>query len=224
MRSGTPHILPRRRTGLRGFLWRRKHMLEKAPQFTERLLLRDWQAADKQHLRRLNADPKVMRYFPHPLTSVESDAFWDRMRAHHQKYGFSLWALETREGGFFIGLAGLLHVNFKAPFAPAVEIGWRLFPQFWGQGYATEAARQILEFGFDVCSLEEIVAFTAAVNLPSRRVMERLGMRHQPSEDFDHPRLPLSSPLCRHVLYRMPWSTFYYQKKRLNLKKTYTLS
>lgn len=198
-------------------------MQDTIPRFTERLLLRGWRDSDRDRLRRLNADPDVMRYFPKPLTPAESDAFWDRMRTHQQKYGFSLWALETRESGVFIGLAGLLHVNFKAPFAPAVEIGWRLLPQFWRQGYATEAARQILEFGFDVCSLEEIIAFTAAVNLPSQRVMEHLGMRHYPAEDFDHPRLPLSSPLCRHVLYRMPWSTFYYQKKRLNLKKTYNL-
>lgn len=194
-------------------------MQETIPRFTERLLLRGWRDSDRDRLRRLNADPEVMRYFPKPLTSAESDAFWDRMRTHQQKYGFSLWALETRESGVFIGLAGLLHVSFNAPFAPAVEIGWRLLPQFWGQGYATEAARQILEFGFDVCSLEEIIAFTAATNLPSQRVMKRLGMRRNPSEDFDHPRLPVFSPLCRHVLYRMPWSTFYYQKKGLGTKK-----
>jgi RimJ/RimL family protein N-acetyltransferase len=111
--------------------------------------------------------------------------------------------VEVNDGAAFVGFVGLQHVNFEAPFAPAVEIGWRLARSAWGHGYATEAALATLEFGFEALELREIVACTTPANLRSRAVMERLGMTRDPREDFDHPEVAAGHPLCRHVLYRL---------------------
>jgi RimJ/RimL family protein N-acetyltransferase len=100
-------------------------------------------------------------------------------------------------------MAGLNVPRIDAPFMPAVEVGWRLAPRYWGQGYATEGARAALDYAFGSLGLDEVVAFTAEGNVRSRRVMERLGMHHDTADDFDHPRLPEDSPLRRHVLYRV---------------------
>ncbi|MEG1609861.1 MAG: GNAT family N-acetyltransferase, partial [Bilophila sp.] len=162
---------------------------EGTPEASVRLRLRGWREGDRAVLRRLNSDPRVMRFFPALLTAEESDGFWLRMRAHQHRHGYSLWAVEEKQGAF-VGLVGLAQVGDAMPCAPAVEIGWRLLPEYWGKGYATEAAQQALAFGFQVCGLREIVAFTAALNLPSRKVMERLSMHHDLADDFDHPRLP----------------------------------
>lgn len=181
---------------------------EGVPESTQRLRLRGWRDEDRIGLRRLNGDPRVMRFFPAQLTPEESDGFWLRMREHQQRHGYSLWAVEEKQDGQFVGLVGLAQVAVDAPFAPAVEVGWRLLPEHWGKGYATEAARSALAFGFGVCGLKEIVSFTASVNLPSRKVMERLGMHHDRVDDFDHPRLPDRHALQRHVLYRLPVELF----------------
>jgi len=144
-----------------------------------------------------------MAYFPSMLTDAQSDAFLERIRQHHARHGFGLWAVELRETSAFIGMAGLAIPTWNPPFAPCVEIGWRLAHDYWGHGYATEAARAAMDFGFRVLQLNEIVSFTAAINLPSERVMQRLGMHHPVSEDFDHPALPAGHRLARHVLYRL---------------------
>ncbi|MFO1159535.1 MAG: GNAT family N-acetyltransferase [Reyranellaceae bacterium] len=123
----------------------------------------------------------------------------DRIEAHFDKHGFGLWAVELRDGAPFIGFTGLSVPGFDAPFMPCVEIGWRLAAAHWGRGYATEAARLALDYGFGSAGLAEIVSSTAATNLRSRAVMERLGMRRDPSDDFDHPSLPEGHAL-RHVL------------------------
>jgi len=151
----------------------------------------------------MNADPEVMRHFPAPLSRAESDAMVDRMEAQFGERGFGLWALEVAATGDFIGFTGLSTPRFPAPFMPAVEIGWRLARFGWGNGYATEAARRALRFGFDQMDLSEVVSFTAVGNVRSRAVMERLGMTRDPADDFDHPRVPEGSPLRRHVLYRL---------------------
>lgn len=171
---------------------------------TERLLLRQWSDADRAPFAALNRDPAVMRHFPAPLSRSESDALLDRLRAEVAEHGWGLWALATRQTGEFIGCAGLAVVHFDAPFTPAVEIGWRLARSAWKQGYATEAAAAALTFGFTELELTEIVSFTAVGNTASRAVMERLGMSHDPADDFDHPSLPVGHPLRRHVLYRSP--------------------
>jgi len=173
------------------------------PASTSRLRLRLWQEEDRLPFRALNADPRVMAYFPSTLTDAQSDAFLERIGQHHAQHGFGLWAVELRETSTFIGTVGLAIPTWNPPFAPCVEIGWRLAHDCWGHGYATEAARAAMDFGFRVLQLDEIVSFTAAINLPSERVMQRLGMHHAAGEDFDHPALPAGHRLARHVLYRM---------------------
>jgi len=170
---------------------------------TERLLLRGWSAEDRVAFAAINSDPRVMESLGNPLSREDSDAFADRIGAKFDQQGFGLWAVEVVDVAPFIGFVGLNVPAFDAPFMPAIEIGWRLDPAFWGCGYATEAARAVLEFGFDVVRLEEIVAFTAASNVRSRAVMERLGMTRDPRDDFEHPLVAAESPLRAHVLYRL---------------------
>lgn len=169
---------------------------------TDRLLLRQWHDADLEPFAHLNADAEVMRYFPAPLDRARSDALAQRARSSIAGRGWGLWAVEVRTDHTFIGFVGLAEPSFDAHFTPAVEVGWRLARRFWGHGYATEAARVAVAYGFDDLGLSEIVSFTAELNLPSQRVMQRLGMSHDPADDFDHPALP-GSPLQRHVLYRL---------------------
>ncbi|GAB6406670.1 GNAT family N-acetyltransferase [Pseudomonas sp. MHK4] len=168
-----------------------------------RLLLRQWHDGDLVEFAAMCADPLVMRYFPAPLSRSESASLIDRVREHFAKHGFGLWALERKDTGQFIGFTGLGVVGFDAPFTPAVEIGWRLAREHWGLGYASEAAWTALRCGFDRLALNEVVSFTAISNLPSQKVMQAIGMHHDPADDFDHPRLALDHPLRRHVLYRI---------------------
>jgi RimJ/RimL family protein N-acetyltransferase len=170
---------------------------------TDRLVLRDWQASDWIPFSALNADAETMRYFPGTLTAAASEALIVRICEHFAQHGFGFWALELKGTGEFIGFTGLSTPRFSAHFTPCVEIGWRMAKAFWGHGYATEAAQEALRFGFERLSLDEIVAFTAVGNLPSRRVMDRIGMVRDSADDFDHPGLPETHPLRPHVLYRM---------------------
>jgi RimJ/RimL family protein N-acetyltransferase len=144
-----------------------------------------------------------MEHFPRPLTREESDELVDRIEAGFESRGFGIWAVEAREGGELLGFTGLAVPSFEAPFMPAVEVGWRLARPAWGHGYATEGARAALEFGFGEAGLEEIVSLTTLGNLRSWAVMERLGMRRDPADDFEHPALAEGDPLRRHVLYRL---------------------
>ncbi|MBA9002086.1 GNAT family N-acetyltransferase [Thermomonospora cellulosilytica] len=169
---------------------------------TERLILRRWRERDRGPFAALNADPQVMEHFPATLDRAGSDAAIDRYETGFEANGYGIWALEVAATGEFIGLAGLSPVTFTAPFTPAVEIAWRLVRTAWGHGYATEAGRACLAYGFEALGLPEIVAFTSTTNLRSQAVMRRLGMTHDPADDFDHPRLPPGHRLRRHVLYR----------------------
>jgi RimJ/RimL family protein N-acetyltransferase len=178
-------------------------MATRAPRIeTPRLILREWTAADREPFARLNADGRVMEHFPSVLTTEESDAMADRIEANLERRGFGLFAAELRATGRFIGFIGLSVPAFEAHFTPCVEIGWRIAFDCWGQGLATEGAREVLRCGFDILELGEIVSFAVTANLRSRRVMERIGMTHDPADDFDHPLLPDGHPLRRHVLYR----------------------
>lgn len=170
---------------------------------TDRLLLRRWRPADRVAFAEMNADPQVMRHFVEPLTREASDALIDRIEEGFAIWGFGLWAVEVVGVADFIGFTGLWPVGFEAHFTPAVEVGWRLSKEHWGHGHATEAARAALTFGFEQAGLDEIVSFTIPANKPSVAVMERLGMTHNPSDDFDHPQLEADSPLRRHVLFRI---------------------
>jgi RimJ/RimL family protein N-acetyltransferase len=170
---------------------------------TERLRLRRWLPADLAPFAALNADPQVMEHFGAPLSRPESDRLAARIQAHFDRHGFGLWAVEIVDVSAFAGFIGLSVPGFEAHFTPCVEIGWRLAATHWGSGYATEGARAVLRFGFEALALDEIVSFTVAGNTASRRVMERIGMTHNPADDFDHPTLPDGHRLCRHVLYRI---------------------
>ena len=170
---------------------------------TERLILRRWRESDREAFARINADPRVMEFLSHPLQRAESDSLVDRIETHFQEHGFGVCATELRQDGSFIGFIGLNVPSFEAPFTPCVEIGWRLARNSWGQGLATEGAREIARYGFETLALKEIVSFAVPANIRSRRVMEKIGMTHNPADDFDHPQLPPGHPLHRHVLYRM---------------------
>jgi RimJ/RimL family protein N-acetyltransferase len=165
-----------------------------------RVSLRPWQANDLDAFAALNADPRVMAYLPAALTRDEAAAMMARMQSRLAQQGWGHWALDV--DGRCVGFIGLSSPSFDAHFTPCVEVGWRLAHDAWGHGYATEGARLALEHGFGALGLGEIVSFTTAGNLRSRRVMERLGMTRDPNDDFDHPRLP-GHPLQPHVLYRL---------------------
>ena len=170
---------------------------------TARLHLRRWTIPDRVPFRELNADPETMTYFPSVLTAEQSDALVARFERSFEDHGFGLWAVSRRDDAVLVGAVGLLAVDEVLPFAPGVEVGWRLHRRHWGQGYATEAARAALAFAFDQRGEEEIVSFTSAINERSRGVMTRLGMQHRAADDFDHPRLEPAHRLRPHVLYRL---------------------
>jgi RimJ/RimL family protein N-acetyltransferase len=170
---------------------------------TSRLRLRRWSPTDREPFAVLNSDPRVMKYFPCTLSRDESDALAGRIEASFDQNGFGLWAVEVQNGAPFVGFVGLAIPRFEAHFTPCVEIGWRVAAEHWNRGYAGEAARAALAFGFETLQLEEIVSFTVPENLPSRRVMEKIGMKRNEADDFDHPLLALEHPLRRHVLYRI---------------------
>lgn len=170
---------------------------------TQRLILRPWRESDRLPFRELNGDPDVMRHFPHPLSAERSDAIMDAWQDHIERHGWGFWAVERIRDGAFVGAVGIAHANFAAPFTPAVEIGWRMAKAYWRKGYTLEAASRALDHGFGTLRLEEIVAFTLPANLPSRGVMERLGMTHSPADDFEHPSVEEGHPMRHHVLYRL---------------------
>lgn len=168
-----------------------------------RLLMRQWRDADLDVFAGMCTDERVMKYFPGMLSRLESAGVIGRIRGHFAEFGFGLWALERKDTGDFIGFTGLSTVSFDAHFTPAVEIGWRLAHDHWGLGFASEAAWTALRCGFGKLELEEVVAFTAELNVPSEKVMQAIGMRRDASGDFDHPALAEGHPLRRQRLYRI---------------------
>ena len=151
----------------------------------------------------MNADPRVTEFLPTRPDRQATEAMVARAEASFEANGFGLWAVELRHDGSFAGYVGLLRPSFQAPFTPCVEIGWRLAAEMWGRGYATEGAQAVIRFGFEACALDEILSWTVPANERSRRIMTKLGMTHDPRDDFDHPLLPQGHPLRRHVLYRI---------------------
>lgn len=168
---------------------------------TSRLILRLPGDRDRDALAAVNGDRRVGDWLAGTLDRAHSDALIDRDLAHFAQHGYGLWAVELRNGGDVIGLTGLAVLEPDMPPAPGVEIGWRLSPAAWGQGYASEAARAALAWGFANLDLKEIVAFTAQTNLRSQAVMRRIGMTADPARDFNHPRLASDHPLRRHVTW-----------------------
>ena len=169
---------------------------------TERLLLRRWREGDRVPFARINADPRVMEFLGAPLSRAQSDVMIERAEEHFRTHGFGPYAVELRETGECIGFIALMVPSFTAHFTPCVEIAWRLAAGAWGRGFATEGAHALVDHAFQEAGLTQLVSFTAAANWRSRRVMEKLGMTHDPADDFDHPRLVEGDPLRRHVLYR----------------------
>lgn len=166
--------------------------------------MRRWRDSDREPFAALNADSLVREYMQGPMTREESDAFVDRIKAQWEESGWGLWAVGVPGVAPFIGYVGLWPADFVTG-SPMIEVGWRLARQHWGHGYATEAAREALRYGFEVVEATEIVSLTVPQNIRSRRVMERIGLVHDPADDFDHPGVdPLLYPhLVRHVLYRI---------------------
>lgn len=168
---------------------------------TKRLKLRQWQDKDYEpFFNQLSADPKVMEYFPSTLDKVTSDKLIDKMRELIAEQGWGFWAVELKTGEL-IGFVGLHRPIAELPFSPCVEIGWRLASKYWGNGYAPEAAKAALKFGFEELALDEIVSFTTLQNQRSQTVMKKLGF--ELSGEFDHPALATDSSLLRHCLYRL---------------------
>lgn len=172
---------------------------------TQRLWLRGWVDADREPFAALCADPEVMRYFPETLARQKADELIDRCLAAQVLNGFSLAPVELKETGEFIGFVGLSRPACAKPlpFDPCVEIGWRLNRAAWGKGYASEAARAWLRFGFETEGLAEIVAFTIPANKASQKVMQRIGMARDATGNFLHPNLAPEHPMAEHVLYRI---------------------
>jgi RimJ/RimL family protein N-acetyltransferase len=170
---------------------------------TDRLRLRQWLEIDREPLfARLNSDPQVMEFLPNLLDRAASDAMFDRLQARIAERGWGFWAVESKPDRQFIGFVGLNMPQYELPFAPCVEVGWRLVLEYWGKGYATEAARGALSVGFERLNCPEIVSFTATANHRSRAVMERLGMERA-AATFEHPMLEIGHPLREHYLYRL---------------------
>ena len=169
---------------------------------TERLHLRQWRPSDVEPFAAINADPRVMEFFPSTLSREATSAGVQRLQEQIASRGFGLWAVEVCASNQFIGFVGLQVTSAAFPFTPCVEIGWRLGFSHWGFGYASEAARGALRVGFEELGLQEIISFTAIHNRRSRAVMERLGMRES-AETFEHPSVPEGNPLREHCLYRL---------------------
>ncbi|MBI3861306.1 MAG: GNAT family N-acetyltransferase [Planctomycetia bacterium] len=178
------------------------------------MILRPWRDADLAPFATLNADPRVMEHFPKTLDRAESDAAAARIRDHFDQNGFGLWSVEVPGVAPFIGFVGLNIPKIETHFTPCLEIGWRLACEFWGHGYAAEAAQAAIDYAFEVLGREEVVSYTVPANARSRKVMERIGMVHCPQEDFAHPILPAGHPLSRHVLYRLPKALWAAAKER----------
>jgi RimJ/RimL family protein N-acetyltransferase len=167
---------------------------------TARLLLRRWRESDREPFALINADPRVMEFFPACLTHEESDRLMDRAEAHFDIHGFGPFAAELGASGELVGFVGLVVPQFEAYFTPCVEIGWRLGAAYWNRGLATEGARAVLDYAFGPLRLRELVSFTVPANVRSVHVMEKIGMTYDGA--FDHPRLPEGHRLRRHLLYR----------------------
>ena len=172
---------------------------------SKRLILRNWEERDRDLFYRINSDERVLEFFPFRRNRTQSDAKMDELRGALDRDGFGFAAIELAETGECAGFAGISRMDSILPLSEgAIEIGWRLAPEFWGHGIVTEAARAWLAFGFETLGLEEIVSFAVEANTRSTAVMERIGMTAEPALDFDHPGVPDSHPqLKRHVFYRL---------------------
>ena len=182
---------------------------------TPRLILRNWEERDRTLVHRINSDEQVMEFFGMRRSRAESDELFDKLRGNIDRDGFGFTAAEIAATGECIGFVGINRTDL-APFIPqgTMEIGWRLAPEFWGKGYVTEASEALLAYCFETLNLNEVVSFAVWNNQRSTAVMQRLGMQHDASGDFDHPRVPDTHPeLKRHVYYRLSQAEWQQRKK-----------
>lgn len=183
---------------------------------TPRLLLRQWKESDLEPFARMSADPVVMQHFMSAITYEQSVSFVERINTCFNTNGYGLFATEIKASGEFIGFVGIWPANFESDFtrqfAPCLEIGWRLAKEYWGKGYAPEAAKRVLKFAFDDVGQKEMFSWTAKTNTNSIKVMEKIGMRRDPEQDFEHPVVPEGHHLRPHVLYRLKASDFHYSE------------
>jgi RimJ/RimL family protein N-acetyltransferase len=170
---------------------------------TPRLILRQWRDADVDAWAAMSADPRVMEHFPSTYTRAQAEASAAVFRAALERDGYGWWPIEVKGGAPFAGVIVLQEIPFEAHFTPAMEVGWWLAHEHWGHGYATEGARAALDYAFGELRRTEIVAITTPVNVRSQRVMQRLGMTRDPTDDFENPRIAPGHPLRTHVLYRL---------------------
>ena len=169
---------------------------------TDRLILCSWESSDLDPLAEMMADPLYNRFMPGPFPRIEAEKRFQKIQSKIHQTGFGPWVVELPDIARFIGFVGLSIPHHELPFGPCVEIGWHFHPRYWGKGYATEAAQEAMRWGFEEKALDEIVAFAVPENSPSIRIMDQLGMTHDPSGDFHHPALPEDHRLSRHILYR----------------------
>ncbi len=179
--------------------------------YTKRLILRPWREGDLTPFAKLNANPRVMEFYPKILSKSESDALVTTFQKEIALQGYGYWAVEAPGVAEFIGFIGLKYWNLEMSFAPCIDVGWRLGFCHWGKGYATEGAQRVIQYGFEILKLSEIVSMATIRNIRSQRVMKRLGMSSDPNENFEHPRVPRGDPLSWRVLYRLSferWARF----------------
>ena len=178
-------------------------MITMKPIETERLILREWKDTDILPFYEMGQDPRVMEYFPSLWTMEMVKDFISRMKIQLVEKNYTLWAVEEKKAQQFIGFVGLNEPTWEAAFTPCIEIGWRIAFSFWGKGYASEAAKAVLDYSFNELELLELVSFTVTNNLRSRKVMERIGMSRETKDDFLHPKLDPHHPMAPHVLYKI---------------------
>ncbi len=183
------------------FHTRVRQVLEHSYIFTsERLGFRLWQDADLSAMAALNADDRVMAFFPQKISRTDTQAFMERMQRQYEQKNFCYFAVDRLDTSAFIGFIGLSQQDFEADFTPCVDIGWRLAGQHWGQGFATEGAGRCLVYAFQKLNLKEVYAFCPQANTPSIHVMRKLGMQQQ--GEFLHPMLKDSPELQPCVYYK----------------------
>lgn len=168
---------------------------------SQRLGFRNWEMTDLVAFAALNADEEVMRFFPSPLSTEQTRQMIQKLQQRFERDGITFYAVEKLANQEFIGMIGLVKTDFKSHFTPCTEIGWRLKKEAWHQGYATEGAKACLQYAFETLKIEAIYSFTATVNKPSEKVMQRIGMQQVGS--FNHPKIPKAHELCKHVLYKI---------------------
>lgn len=170
---------------------------------TERLTLRLWRDEDREPFAAMSADERVMEFLTPLPTRADSDGYIDRLMAHQEQHGFTFWVMEERATGAFVGFTGLRYVPFEDHFTPAIEFGWRMPVVYWGKGLVTEAALACRDYGFNTLKLPEIVAFASERNERSQAVMQRIGMKNNPAENFYFHALPRDHHAQPLILYRI---------------------